>query len=692
MSVKNLLLNTYQARYVNRKIVLLTDVLVGAACMLLGSALYFYLDPSAGWSQFLHIKWILPALLFVGAVTTFVSSLIFSTYKQILRHSSFVVSYRLLAMALCNALLVIVAMALLFAIMGIPYSMRMLIFTAITFFVCFVLSISFVRFVMIWFARHLTRITVPENHINKQVVLIYGVNSAAEGIFQMLRNSREFQVVGFCTQESANNQFRLSDLKIYIIHNKSDLVKIVRQKHIQGIVFSNRYDFLAERESFIADCQSLGLSTYLCSQISATSVNEIARDSVRRIRIEDLLMRDVITHNHQSVRKVYQGKTVLVTGAAGSIGSELVKQIATYGVKQLVLLDNAESPLHEVRLYLNEYFPNLQFVPLIADVRQRNRIDVIFDHYKPQIVLHAAAYKHVPLMEENPCEAITVNAEGTRNIADACVAYNVDTMVMVSTDKAVNPTNVMGATKRAAEIYVQSLGKAIEEGKIKGKTTFITTRFGNVLGSQGSVIHLFREQIAKGGPVTVTHPDIVRFFMSIPEACSLVLQASSLGNRTEIFVFDMGEEHKIVDLARRMIRLAGFEPDKDIKITFTGLRPGEKIYEEVLATDESTVKTDLPKVRIALVRPADYTQILRPYEALCAKAREVKPMDAVTLLKAFVPEYKSTNSACAILDKHYDAGKGIPTRVAFETFSSHNPIEACETMPFNQVTTIDYKI
>ena len=307
--------------------------------------------------------------------------------------------------------------------------------------------------------------------------------------------------------------------------------------------------------------------------------------------------------------------------------------------------------MHNLRLELEEKFPELDFVPVIGDVRLLARLDYVFRTWHPQIVFHAAAYKHVPLMEDNPCEAVMVNVTGSRNVADKCIEYDVEKMVMVSTDKAVNPTNIMGCTKRLAEIYVQSLGLAIEQGKVKARTKFVTTRFGNVLGSNGSVIPRFREQIAKGGPVTVTHPDITRFFMTIPEACRLVMEAATMSSGNEIFVFDMGQSVKIDELARRMIRLAGYTPDKDIMVEYTGLRPGEKLYEEVLSNQENTVPTDHSRIRIAKVREYGYESSLEVLENLEKLAQEFDVPALVTLMKITVPEFVSKNSPFEEFDR-----------------------------------------
>ena len=308
--------------------------------------------------------------------------------------------------------------------------------------------------------------------------------------------------------------------------------------------------------------------------------------------------------------------------------------------------------MHNLRLEFEETLPNLKFVPVIGDVRQLQRLDYVFRKWHPQVVFHAAAYKHVPLMEENPCEAVLVNVIGSRNVADKCLEYDVEKMVMVSTDKAVNPTNIMGCTKRLAEIYVQSMGLALDQGKLNGKTKFVTTRFGNVLGSNGSVIPHFRDQIAKGGPVTVTHPEITRFFMTIPEACRLVMEAATMSTGNQIFVFDMGESVKIDDLARRMIRLAGFTPDKDIKIEYSGLRPGEKLYEEVLSNHENTLPTDHSRIRIAKVREYNYDDAHATVKELERLSREVVIPDMVRLMKQTVPEFISMNSRFEIYDNN----------------------------------------
>ncbi len=369
---------------------------------------------------------------------------------------------------------------------------------------------------------------------------------------------------------------------------------------------------------------------------------------LKEVDIEDLLPRDKIEIDLNVVEKQLTGNTILVTGAAGSIGSEIVRQVAQFRPKRLVLIDQAETPLHDIRLMMARQWPNVEAETIVSDICMKERMEELFDIYRPDYVFHAAAYKHVPMMENNPGESVRNNIDGTRVIADLAVKYGTKKFVMVSTDKAVNPTNVMGCSKRICEIYVQSLDKAIKDGKIKGVTQFVTTRFGNVLGSNGSVIPLFREQIRRGGPVTVTHKDIIRFFMLIPEACKLVLEAGTMGNGGEIFVFDMGKPVRIVDLAKRMIQLSGA---KDVEIKFTGLRDGEKLYEEVLNEEETTKPTFHPKIKIAQVREYDYTEVSDHIDSLVASSIQETDMQIVKRMKDLVPEFKSKHSKYEVLDK-----------------------------------------
>ena len=483
-----------------------------------------------------------------------------------------------------------------------------------------------------------------------QNVLIYGVGVKSVSLIPRLKESPHYNIVGFLQYGKSSVSHVISDVKAFYITSEEEFDNVIQEVNADAILFATDEEARLEKDRMIKyaiDCH--------IKMLFAPPIDEMVdgkpTHNLRNIEIEDLLMRPEIKISMEEIIKNFQGKTVMVTGAAGSIGSELTRQLATFGVKELVLFDNAETPMHNLRLELEEKFPELNFIPVIGDVRQLPRLDYAFRKWRPQVVFHAAAYKHVPLMEENPCEAVLVNVAGSRNVADKCIEYDVEKMVMVSTDKAVNPTNIMGCTKRLAEIYVQSMGLAMEQGKKAGKTKFVTTRFGNVLGSNGSVIPRFREQIAKGGPVTVTHPEITRFFMTIPEACRLVMEAATMSTGNQIFVFDMGESVKIDDLARRMIYLAGFKPDEDIKIEYSGLRPGEKLYEEVLSNNENTLPTDHSRIRIAKVRAYDYADALAGVDELERLSREVEINDMVRLMKDIVPEFISKNSRFAEFDK-----------------------------------------
>lgn len=491
-------------------------------------------------------------------------------------------------------------------------------------------------------------------HRGEKRVLIYGTKDKSVSLVMRLQNSPHYRVVGFLTFGTESIENIVSNHKVYYFEKVTDVEYLQNKYDLDAVLFANESDMRQENERLVRFCMELNLKVLFAPPIDELSGGKIVKRPIRNIMIEDLLGRPEIKISMQEIKDNFQSKTVLVTGAAGSIGSELCRQLATFGVKELVLFDNAETPMHNIRLELEERYHNLKFIPVIGDVRVKDRLRFVFEKYRPQVVFHAAAYKHVPLMEENPCEAVFVNVAGSRNVADKCIEYGVEKMVMISTDKAVNPTNIMGCTKRLAEIYVQSLGLAIKEGKIKGKTKFVTTRFGNVLGSNGSVIPRFREQIAKGGPVTVTHKDITRFFMTIPEACRLVMEAATMSSGNDIFVFDMGASVKIADLAKRMIELAGLVPDKDIMIEYTGLRPGEKLYEEVLSNAENTLPTVHERIRIAKVREYNYEEALKVANELEELSRRVNIPDMVRLMKITVPEFKSKNSVFESLDKELE--------------------------------------
>lgn len=489
-----------------------------------------------------------------------------------------------------------------------------------------------------------------KSHKRRQRLLIYGTGDKSVAQITRLQNSTHYTIVGFLTYGPRMKNHTISNHKVYYFESQDNLAYIKGLCDIDGVLFSTDGEAKTEQERLIKYCLEMDLKVLIAPPIDEVVGGKIMKQTIREIKIEDLLGRPEIKISMHEIIENFRDKTIMVTGAAGSIGSELCRQLATFGIKHLVMFDNAETPMHNIRLELEERFPELSFTPIIGDVRLRARLDFAFRTYRPQIVFHAAAYKHVPLMEENPCEGVFVNVAGSRNVADKCIEYDVEKMVMISTDKAVNPTNIMGCTKRLAEIYVQSLGLAIEKGEVKGKTKFVTTRFGNVLGSNGSVIPRFREQIAKGGPVTVTHPDITRFFMTIPEACRLVMEAATLSTGNQIFVFDMGESVKIADLAKRMIKLAGLTLGEDIDIEYTGLRPGEKLYEEVLSNTENTMPTTHERIRIAKVREYDYADAVKVADDLEEYANRVIIPDMVRLMKQTVPEFISKNSQFEALD------------------------------------------
>ena len=486
-------------------------------------------------------------------------------------------------------------------------------------------------------------------------VFIYGTQSAGISIAKMLKSNMDspYRPVGFISHATATEEHSLLGLKVYPMDES--LIFTLKAKDIHNVIVSpmvmQKINPIKDLEIFLENNINILVTPYF-TDFSKEDVEDITVKKIGRIesiKVEDLLERPVINLNNINIQAILEKRTVLITGAAGSIGSELVRQVAMRKPSGIILVDIAESPLHDLTLDLRIQFPNIRFMQIISDVREITMIEPIFKEYHPDIVFHAAAYKHVPLMEEFPAQAVLANVLGTKNMADLAVKYNVIRFVMVSTDKAVNPTNVMGASKRIAEIYVQSLFLHLK-GTQDNCTKFITTRFGNVLGSNGSVVPYFKKLISQGGPITVTHPDIIRYFMTIPEASSLVLEAATLGNGGEIFVFDMGQPVKIADLARNMIRLAGFVPGKDIEIIYTGLRPGEKLYEELLNQKELTIPTSNNKILVAKVREYNYITVKDQIDQLIATAQTGKSFPTVQLMKNIVPEFKSKNSPYEQLD------------------------------------------
>ncbi|MBR4565499.1 MAG: polysaccharide biosynthesis protein [Prevotella sp.] len=483
---------------------------------------------------------------------------------------------------------------------------------------------------------------------------IYGVKNGGIGIAKNIRAEKptRFLLRGFITDDPDFRDYVLMGVKVYRLNE--DIVAQMKENHIEAIIISP-LRLRAFRKNIELQNQLIeaGIKIYMTQEEREWGEDTLDKPQLKEISIEDLLPRDEIEVDMMAVGKLLTGKCIMITGSAGSIGSEMVRQIAIYNPAELVLVDQAETPQHDILLMMQKDYPDIKAEVVVCSICEENHMDYLFQKFRPQYVFHAAAYKHVPMMEDNPSESITNNVLGTKVIADLSVKYGVKKFVMVSTDKAVNPTNVMGCSKRICEIYVQSLNnklsaEAAAAGKANEHCQFVTTRFGNVLGSNGSVIPLFQEQIKKGGPITVTHPDIIRFFMLIPEACKLVLEAGTKGNGGEIFVFDMGEPVKIADLAKRMISLSGM---KNVKIEFTGLRPGEKLYEEVLNEQESTKPSFHEKIRIATVREYDYNEVNAAINELGRVALSYDNMETVKLMKTLVPEYKSNNSVYSVLDK-----------------------------------------
>lgn len=481
-------------------------------------------------------------------------------------------------------------------------------------------------------------------------VFIYGVKAGGIGLAKSIRNQdvSKYTLVGFVSEVSDIQGRYLMGVRVY--PNNEHLVEEMKRRKAHTLLVSPlKNESIRNNPSMVESLLKEGIKICMIPTVQEwDGKSDIDHTQLKEVDIEDLLPRAPIDIDLNAIGKLLAGKKILITGAAGSIGSEIVRQIAQFHPQKLILIDQAETPLHDIRLMMARQFADIEAETIVSDICMKVRMEEIFEMYRPDYVFHAAAYKHVPMMENNPGESIRNNVDGTRIIADLAVKYKTKKFVMVSTDKAVNPTNVMGCSKRICEIYVQSLDKAIKDGKVEGITQFVTTRFGNVLGSNGSVIPLFKEQIKRGGPVTVTHPDIIRFFMLIPEACKLVLEAGTMGHGGEIFVFDMGKAVKIVDLAKRMIQLSGA---KDVEIKFTGLRDGEKLYEEVLNENENTQPTIHPKIQIARVREYDYTDACRQVDALVRASVAEDDMQIVRRMKEMVPEFVSKHSVYEILDK-----------------------------------------
>lgn len=569
----------------------------------------------------------------------------FQTYTGILRYSTFIDMVKVLMANLATGVaLIAVNFCFQWTVGYHPiFNTILAIYVSIAFVLLFTLRVAVKTFGEI----------VQQYGKGSPRVLIYGTKYAGVAIAKMLRSAGNtpYHPVGFISDGEEPRGMDVAGLHVHPLDE--NLFKWMEKHNVQHVIVSplkmREINPAKDLQLFIDHNIRILTTPYFTSLENKEKAETPQIGRIDSIRIEDLLERPQIEVSTENVRQIIEGKVVLISGAAGSIGSELVRQVQKYGPQATILVEIAESPLHDLTLDLQKQFPESRFISIIADVRDRERMEQIFNELRPDVVYHAAAYKHVPLMESYPNEAIRANVQGTKNMADMAVKYGAERFVMISTDKAVNPTNIMGASKRIAEIYVQSLFHKLQQ-KDPNCTKFITTRFGNVLGSNGSVIPYFQKQIAAGGPVTVTHPDIIRYFMTIPEACCLVMEASTLGKGGEIFVFDMGKPVKILDLARNMIRLAGYTPEKDIQIIFTGLRPGEKLYEELLNQKELTLPTSNNMIMIARVREFDYDKVSKQIDQLIETSHQDKAFTTVKLMKQLVPEYISKNSVYEQLD------------------------------------------
>jgi FlaA1/EpsC-like NDP-sugar epimerase len=569
---------------------------------------------------------------------------IFRTYSGIIRHSSYIDAIKLGLATISTLFVLIIFNYIALFVNGEKIFMN----TALLF--NFVLSFS-ALFAYRILVKHIYDLYLTQSDTDDLMrALIYGSDENAIAVANALiaERPKRFKVVGFVDKYKRNTTKRI--LNIPIISLRKRVPVLMRSIDAEVLIIADKSLTKEDKLAIVDECLEFNYKVYTVPLISDWEDQKLIAKKIKTFQIQDLLERKPIVLDNKSISNQLNGKIVMVTGAAGSIGSEIVRQIIAFNPILVLMVDQAETPLHHLSLEIIKLHSNIEVIPLISNVCRRESMQHIFEKYRPAVVFHAAAYKHVPMMESNPSQAVFVNVLGTKIIADLSEQYQVESFVMISTDKAVNPSNVMGASKRIAEKYVKGLHHKNTRNYTKGSTKFITTRFGNVLGSNGSVVPLFTEQIANGGPITITHPDIIRYFMTIPEACQLVLEAGAMGNGGEVYIFDMGKPVRIIDLAHKMIRLAGYTPEKDIKIEIVGLRPGEKLYEELLNGSSKTLPTHHDKILIAQEAEEDYRALSNAIDDLIAEANCYTNNEIVIKMKSIVPEFISMNSDFMLLD------------------------------------------
>lgn len=599
-----------------------------------------------GGAKTLSVLWQLCSMCAIYGIFYAVGFKMFHTYDGILRYSSFVDLQRVGFASLIGCVL---------SYLGHFFLLQFNYFQNVYVGGREIALASIICVLLLWAVRVLVKTVydVSIDTFNARPAIIFGVDECGMGLAKLVRNDKSLRMrlFGFM---SNGNEVRHKVLMGLHVYSYDDVERLIHQKKMECLLVSQSSVGVFRNDKTLQDLL-IANGVHIFMPRTNEEWNPASPDAtLKEVSIEDLLPRDEISIDLKSVADTLHGKCILVTGSAGSIGSEIVKQLCQFNPRELVLIDSAETPQHDIRLMMAKRYPHIKAETIVTSITGQLRMENIFCRFRPDYVFHAAAYKHVPMMENNPTESVENNIYGTKVLADMAVKYGVKKFVMISTDKAVNPTNVMGCSKRICEMYVQSLNNAVRSGKVEGCTQFVTTRFGNVLGSNGSVIPLFKQQIKAGGPVTVTDPNIIRYFMLIPEACELVLEAGVKGNGGEIFVFDMGKPVKIADLAQRMINLSGA---KNVEIKYTGLRAGEKLYEEVLNDKESTKPSFHEKIRIANVREYDYSEVERDIEELIKVSKQYDDMLTVKKMKEIVPEFKSNNSVYEALDASTDAAK-----------------------------------